>query len=194
MADGQKIPFGQKFNQGAARVTEELNAQNGKQLPCTVSNVSGSIVEIETQVKTALTIPKVNIPHFGGEWIRYPVQKGEKGFAISADASLNEMSGLGEGKADLYRNGNITPLVFMPIGNANWTPTNPNYLVMYGKDGVRIQSTVNAETYIELTADGIVIHGNVTHTGAFTSNGKDISNTHKHSGVQTGGGQTGTVV
>ena len=30
--------------------------------------------------------------------------------------------------------------------------------------------------------------------GSVTHNGKDIGNTHKHSGVQTGGGNTGVVV
>ena len=30
--------------------------------------------------------------------------------------------------------------------------------------------------------------------GSVTHNGKDIGNTHKHSGVQTGGGNTGYVV
>jgi hypothetical protein len=198
MADGQKIPFNQSINRNAQRNAEDRNAQNGKQLPCTVSaidtTVGGAIVEAQAEVSSGLTIPKIKIPHVGGEWIRYPVQVGEKGFFISADSSLNQTSGLGGGKANLTQPANLTPLAFMPVGNINWTPTpNPNYLVMYGKTGLRLQSTVNAETYIELTAGGIAIHGDVTITGTVTANGKVIDNTHTHGGVQTGGGTTGVV-
>lgn len=194
MADGQKLPFNQQINRGATRQAETVKSLDGKNFPCKITGVNGSIVEAETNVTSGFTIPKIKIPHVGAEWIRYPTQIGDMGMFVSADASLNVTSGLGGGKADLGKQGNLTPLAFLPIGNANWAPTpNPNYLVLYGKSGVRIQSTVNAETYIELTAGGIAIHGNVTITGTVTANGKRIDETHKHSGVQTGGGVTGTV-
>lgn len=194
MADGQKLPFNQQINRGATRQAEDQKSLDGKNLPCKITAVNGSIVEAEAAVSSGYTIPKITIPHVGAEWIRFPTQIGDKGMFISADASLNEISGLGGGKADLGKQGNLTPLAFLPIGNTNWTPTpNPNYLVLYGKTGVRIQSTVNAETYIELTAGGIAIHGNVTITGTVTANGKVIDNTHTHSGVQPGGGTTGQV-
>jgi hypothetical protein len=199
MADGQKIPFNQSINRNAQRNAEDRTAQNGKQLPCKVTaidtTVGGAIVEAQAEVSSGLTIPKIKIPHVGGEWIRYPVQIGERGFFISADASLNQTSGLGGGKANLTQPANLTPLAFMPVGNVNWTPTpNPDYLVMYGKTGLRLQSTVNAETYIELTGGGITIHGDVTITGTVTANGKVIDQTHTHGGVQTGGGTTGQVL
>ena len=198
MADGQKIPFNRAINRNAKRAADDRSAADGKQLPCSVTaidaTVGGAIVEAQAEVSSGLTIPKIKIPHVGGEWIRYPVQVGEKGFFLSADASLNATSGLGGGKADLTQPANLTPLAFLPIGNANWTPSpNPNYLVMYGKAGVRIQSTANAETFIELTAAGIAINGNVTITGTVTANGKIIDQTHTHGGVQTGGGTTGQV-
>lgn len=58
----------------------------------------------------------------------------------------------------------------------------------------------NRGNSIKLTATGIVITGNVTITGNITTTGtlqnnsKDISSTHKHSGVTTGAGQTGVPV
>jgi hypothetical protein len=180
MADGQKLPFNQQVNRGATRQAETVNSLDGKNLPCKITAVNGSIVEAEAKVTSGYTIPKIKIPHVGAEWIRYPTQIGDMGMFVSADASLNETSGLGGGKADLGKQGNLTPLAFLPVGNANWHPTpNANYLVMYGKTGVRIQSTVNAETYIELTASGIVIHG------AVSINGVDFS-THVHSDPQGG--------
>lgn len=41
---------------------------------------------------------------------------------------------------------------------------------------------------------GVTMVGAVNHTGTITSNGKDISDTHKHAGVTPGSGQTGSVV
>ncbi|SHF00391.1 phage baseplate assembly protein V [Modicisalibacter ilicicola DSM 19980] len=66
-------------------------------------------------------------------------------------------------------------------------------------------ATLNANTIINgnLTLNGnfsqpsgksATMAGDVAFTGAVTSNGKDISSGHKHSGVQTGGGKTGGVV
>jgi phage gp45-like len=58
----------------------------------------------------------------------------------------------------------------------------------------------NRGNSIKLTATGIVItgnvtiNGNITTTGTLQNNGKDISSTHKHSGVTTGGGQTGNPI
>lgn len=46
---------------------------------------------------------------------------------------------------------------------------------------------------ITVTAANIAITGNVAITGAFTVNGKNVSDTHTHSGVSTGSGNTGGV-
>lgn len=53
---------------------------------------------------------------------------------------------------------------------------------------------------LKLTETGFVITGNVTingnvaTVGTLQNNSKDVGSTHKHSGVQTGGGQTGNPV
>lgn len=41
---------------------------------------------------------------------------------------------------------------------------------------------------------GVSISGNIDSTGGITNNGKNIGSGHTHSGVQTGGGNTGGVV
>ena len=46
---------------------------------------------------------------------------------------------------------------------------------------------------IDIVATTIKINGGVVMTGTVTSNSKNISNTHTHSGVQTGSGTTGAV-
>lgn len=47
---------------------------------------------------------------------------------------------------------------------------------------------------MEFSNSGVTITGNLIINGQVTANGKRIDDTHKHSGVQTGGGQTGVVV
>jgi phage baseplate assembly protein gpV len=46
---------------------------------------------------------------------------------------------------------------------------------------------------IDIVATTIKLNGAVVMTGTVTSNGKNISSTHTHSGVQTGSGTTGAV-
>jgi len=192
MADGQKIPFNQAVSRNSQRNAEDRSALDGKQLPCSVTavdaTVGGAIVEAQAEVSSGFTIPKIKIPHVGGEWIRYPVQIGEKGFFISADASLNETSGLGAGKSDLTQPANLTPLAFMPVGNVNWTPTpDTNKTVIYGNDGVIIMDKITGSVMMTIDASGVHFNCPVY------CNGHRIDETHTHGGVQTGGGTTGQV-
>lgn len=52
---------------------------------------------------------------------------------------------------------------------------------------------VNADK-VAINSDEMTINANIKHTGTLTSNGKNISDSHSHSGVQPGPGNTGTVV
>jgi hypothetical protein len=40
----------------------------------------------------------------------------------------------------------------------------------------------------------LTVNGNVDTTGTLKNNTKDVGSTHKHSGVTTGGGQTGNPI
>ena len=207
----QKIPFQQSLNNFATRKVAKALQMMGQSLPATVTAVSGAIVTVSFDViaPDGVVLPQVTIPLFGGEWIRYPTQIGDKGFVIPSDVSLRHVSGLGTGVPDLTDTGNLTALVFMPIGNTEWVSVNPNYLVMYGKTGVEI-TTKNFDCKLTLTSSGITIdlnggnltinngnvsiNGNVSTTGTITNNGKNIGSTHEHSGVTTGSSNTGTPV
>lgn len=198
MSDGQKTPFTQSINRNAINKAQDAIQQTGQALPCSVvginATVGACIVTVKFEVISGFTLPQVEIPHFGGEWIRYPVQIGDKGVVIPIDARTNNTSGLGKGIADMIQPANLSSLVFMPVGNANWTPTDDvNKLVMYGHDGVIIKDSETGATVITLTASGITVHGDITATGTISSNGKIIDNTHTHTGVQTGSGTTGAV-
>jgi hypothetical protein len=187
--NAQKVPLARSLNDFAIARSKSALAQVGKSLPCSVVSVSGSIVTVKFELKAGvLTMPQVTIPVFGPEYIRYPIQPGDKGMAISADAYLGQMTGLGDGVADLTPRGNLSMLVFMPIGNKNWSASgDPLSTVIYGPNGVVLKDahgdgtltlnghslSVKVPAEIRMTAPTTVITGNLTvgtgATGTFTT-------------------------
>lgn len=159
MADNaQKTPLARSLNRFAEQKILDAMQLLGQQLPASVKAVAGSIVTVNFEVNAApFTLPTVTIPLFGPEYIRYPIQIGDKGFVVAADAYLDGMSGLGAGLTDLSMPANLAALVFFPIGNKTWSaPTNPNALELYGPDGVVLRDA-QKRTIITLTPDGITI-------------------------------------
>lgn len=163
----------------------------GRSLPCSVVSVQGSIVTVKFELTNIpFTIPQVTIPVFGPEYIRYPIQVGDKGFCVAADASLRGITDLGVGTADLVQPSNLGALVFYPIGNKNWSAVDGNALVMYGPNGCVIRDsgsgcvitltptgvkTVVGSTTVEVvgnkvtvTSTDVVINGNLTVHGVIT--------------------------
>jgi hypothetical protein len=232
--NAQKTPFAQSINRFAEQKIRGFMQLTGQALPCSVVSVNGSIVTVKFEITSNYTLPQVTVPVFGPEWIRYPIQVGDKGMVIPADAYLGGVSGLGTGTAGLNLPGNLSALIFMPIANANWSATDDaNALVLYGPDGVVIRDKgahckiVLTPTNITVTVPGgqtvtingmTVINGNAqingnlqlsgaiqsapgaTYTGDIKTAGNVIAGfatsdqvgltTHKHGGVQTGGGST----
>ena len=195
----------QAFAKGKAQDAIQLT---GKALPCTVSKViSSGIVEVNFEVDAGpFTLPRIQVPIEYPEYIRYPIQVGDKGFVIPADVRLGGITGLGSGTPNLSRPANLAALTFVWLGNTAWTDaTDPNALELYAPNGVIIRDT-DSTTTITLTPDGITIElgGDIT----INSNGYDVNvtgggdviaetislKTHTHSGVTTGGGDTGEPV
>lgn len=137
MADNaQKTPLARTLNQVAVKAALNQIQQIGKALPASVVSVSGSIVTVKFEVQSSFTLPNVTIPMAGPEYIRFPTQVGDKGIVLPADVSLGGISGLGMGTAALALQANLSALVFLPIANKNWSPSeNPNAIVLYGPDG-----------------------------------------------------------
>lgn len=136
----QKTPIGASIGKMArARALSHIH-NTGKALPATVRKVRGSIMQVQFEVDGGYTLPTVTVPLFGPEYSRYPMQVGDKGVLISADAPLGHMSGLGPEKAPgLSRPGNLSPLVFLPVGNDGWPKVDPNKIVNYGKGGAQLR-------------------------------------------------------
>lgn len=197
MADNaQKTPLVKSMNNFARAKALGQIQQQGKSLPASVVRVMGSIVQVKFEVQSGFTLPNVTVPLIGSEYARPPIQPGCKGLVIAADAYLGGMSGLGGGVADLTNRGNLTALVFSPIGNSGFSVVDGNAFVIYGPNGVVLRDS-NSVVVFTLTPGGIAITGNITITGSLTATGSITAGqgggdqvgvqTHTHVASGTGG-------
>lgn len=196
--NAQKTPTAQYLSQFAQKVVQRFLQQLGLSLPGQVASVAGSIATVKFNVTSQQNIPNRKMPMAGPEWIRYPTQVGDLGVAVAVSASLGPASGLGSGMPNLsQKQGNLANLFWMPISNANWSPTDdPNAVVIYGPTGVILRTkdaackiTVN-EAGITLTPPAglpVIINGNLWLTGnVFGSGGAEYAGNFHTTGTITG--------
>jgi len=154
--DHLRTPLAPALNAFAEKAINDAFQLTGKGLPCSVVSVSGSIVTVKFEVNSQFTLPDVTVPLFGPEYIRYPIQIGDKGAVVPFDAYLGGMSGLGGGVADLTQRANLSTLVFLPIGNKLWTSVDPNAVTIYGPNGVVLRDN-RSNSIITLTPTSITV-------------------------------------
>ena len=182
MGLSQKIPFAASLSNAIQTKIDENEQSSGQCYPCHVTEVNGSIVTInfEVIVPDGVTLPPVTCPIAESQYVRLPVQVGDKGIAIAANTRLGGISNLGLGYAPLINPSNLGGLVFMPIGDKKWFTVDGTYLFMYGINGVEL-TTINQDCKLTLTSTGITINlnggnlivnnGNTTMNGNLTVNG-----------------------
>lgn len=176
----QKTPLVSTLNRFAEGKADDANQILGKSLPCSVVTVvSSGVVVVKFEVQSSAlgaTLPNVMVPVAGSEYVRLPLQVGDKGMCVTADAYLGGVSGLGGGVAGLVQQGNLAALAFAPLGNKSWAPTpSPTAVVLYGVKGggVTLLSDITGQTVkIVLTSTGIAITGNVTLNGNLAVTGQ----------------------
>jgi hypothetical protein len=151
-----KKAFAQSIHPFAQKKALDQIQLTGKALPCSVVSVQGAIITVKFEIQDIYTLPNVTVPLFGPIYIRYPIQKGDKGMVIPADAYLGGMSGLGGGTANLTRRGNLSALVFLPIANTDWATVDPQSVTIYGPNGVVLRDT-DSHTTFTLTPSSINI-------------------------------------
>lgn len=157
--NAQKTHLARELNQFAAKKALDAIQKLGKALPASIVAVSGSIVTVKFELNSPFTLPQVTMPILGSQWARVPTQVGDKGVVQPADAYLGGMSGLGGGIADLTLPGNLSALVWMPVGNTDWDTVDPNQYVIYGPNGAVIRDS-NSNTTVTVDGQGnAVIHG-----------------------------------
>ena len=217
MSAEQKTPFAVSISNLIQGKLDENQQAFGFQLPCRVIEVNGSIVTVNFEIDTGgeFTFPPVTCPIAQSTYIRLPVQVGDFGMCISATARLGGVTGLGQGLAPLGLPFNLGALVYVPIGNVNWSSVDPNAVNINAPNGVVLRDTENNCT-VTLTPSGVnvsigstslivdstgvtvngkfTVNGNVETTGTLKNNGVSVGSTHKHSGVQTGTSNTGNPV
>lgn len=162
----QKIPLTASIAAAGIRSSQNRFFRAGKCYPCTVAAVSGAIITVNFEMQSDIyNLPQVKMPLFGPEYIRYPIQVGDKGMAIPADAYLGEMTGLGIGRAGFNEMPNLSTLMFMPLGNKNWQSVDAQSVTLYGPNGVVLRDSRSNVT-LTLTPSGVTInmggHGPVT--------------------------------
>jgi phage gp45-like len=247
MTAEQKTPFAVSISDYVQSKLEQNRQNFGWQLPCRVIAVNGAIVTVNFEIDTGgqYTFPPVTCPIAQSIYVRLPVQIGDLGMCISADARLGGITGLGV-KGALSPLGlpfNLGALVYVPLGANDWSSVDPNAVNINAPNGVVIRDTNNQCT-ITLTPSGVTIvrgstqviindtgitmygnllvHGSITgdngfhitggtgatmqitgdiaqtgnfaNTGTLTNNGVNVGSTHEHSGVQTGGSNTGVPI
>ncbi|HFK4064875.1 TPA: hypothetical protein ACG1UU_002279 [Kluyvera ascorbata] len=157
MSTEKKLNFAGNMNNFAANKIAQAQLMAGKVLPAAVVERNGNMVVIQVLLRNVpYVVPHLTVPLFGPEYIRYPMQPGNKGILIPADTYLGGISGLGGGTADLTPPANLSALTFLPISNTEWEGVDPNVLTMYGPEGVTLRDSGSNTTFL-LTPDSITI-------------------------------------
>mgnify|MGYP004708830465 FL=1 len=157
MSTEKKLSFAGNMNNFAANKIAQAQLMAGKVLPAAVVERNGNMVVIQVLLRNVpYVVPHLTVPLFGPEYIRYPMQPGDKGILIPADTYLGGVSGLGGGTADLTPPANLSALTFLPISNTEWDSVNSNVLTMYGPEGVTLRDSGSNTTFI-LTPTSITI-------------------------------------
>ncbi|MBL0907801.1 hypothetical protein G5645_07305 [Pectobacterium carotovorum] len=157
MSIEQKLSLARNMNRFMDQRLEEAFQIAGQVLPASIVSQSGNMVTVSFELHdTPYVFPQVTIPLFGPEYIRYPMQSGDKGIVIPADAYLGGVSGQGGGVADLTPPANLSALVFLPISNTEWDGVDGKVLTMYGPEGVTIRDAGSNTTFL-LTPQSITI-------------------------------------
>lgn len=192
MSNGQKFPFLKALNNAIHTASEDRAAIEGRSLPCHVVGVDGQIVTVQfDMLPDGTQYPQVTIPIATFEYIRYPVQIGDKGVTVAADVSLRGISGLGTGIASRALTLSLVPLFFVPLSNAGWTKEDPDKIVLYGPDGAILKTADGASSItvepgkitekadaIYLTAKNIYLGGGTIHlNGPIVQDAGEMSDT-----------------
>jgi hypothetical protein len=182
--NNQKTPLAFSLEIAAQRKVQDAIALTGRSLPAQVVSVdgTGTIVTVKLLVQTNLfTLPNVQCPVATSQFARAPIGPGVQGVVWSMDTYIGGVSGLGGGNADLSLPGNLSALIFIPVGNTGFSPTDdPNAYVLYGPDGVILR---DSQSLIKLRLQPalavldlppgvpLVINGNVVISGGLALGG-----------------------
>ena len=131
--DQQKTPLSRTLTALSRSQAQDNTARIGLRLPGKVAAVSGSIVTVNFEA--GIPVQQMRMAVATSKYCRVPIQVGDEGFATTADAYLGGVTGLGGGTADLTQRGNLSALVWVPLGNAGWSTVDPTSMHLESADG-----------------------------------------------------------
>lgn len=157
MSIDSKINFSRNMHGFVSdRITQAMQMK-GKILPAEVVARNDNMITVKFLLRDIpWTLPQVTIPLFGPQYVRYPMQTGDRGIVIPADTYLGGVSGQGGGVADMTPPPNLGALVFLPVSNTEWQSVDPDMLTAYGPEGVTLRDSSAKTTFI-LRPDSIAI-------------------------------------
>ena len=157
MTINQRLNFAKSMNNFAEEKIAEAMQLVGKVLPATIVRQSGKMVTVSFSLTNIpFTLPQVTIPLFGPQYVRYPMQPGDRGIVIPADTYIGGMSGLGGGVADLTQPANLSALVYLPISHTEGQDVDGQVVTVYGPEGVTLRDSGSNTTFL-LKPDSIAI-------------------------------------
>ncbi|MGT5837850.1 hypothetical protein ACRW64_24315 [Escherichia coli] len=157
MSIDNKLNFASSMNRFTERKIENALQKSGKVLPASVVKQNGNMITVSFELRDIpYVLPQVTIPLFGPQYIRYPMQPGDKGIVIPADTYIGGVSGQGGGIADMTPPANLSALVFLPISNTEWQGVDGQVVTVYGPEGVTLRDSGSNTTFL-LKPDSIAI-------------------------------------
>lgn len=157
MSIDNKLNFASSMNRFTERKIENALQKSGKVLPASVVKQTGNMITVSFELRDIpYVLPQVTIPLFGPQYIRYPMQPGDKGIVIPADTYIGGVSGQGGGIADMTPPANLSALVFLPISNTEWQGVDGQVVTVYGPEGVTLRDNGSNTTFL-LKPDSIAI-------------------------------------
>ncbi|MGA7539948.1 MAG: hypothetical protein WBW93_14405 [Steroidobacteraceae bacterium] len=183
MGDAQKTPLSRTLSSLATQQALNEIQQLGLRLPGHVVAVNGAIVTVAFDVE-GITLPQVTMAAQMSKYMRAPIQVNDLGYATTADAYLGGVTGLGGGTADLTQRGNLSALVWVPVGNKAWSTPDPTASVMTSANGEFVVSVGNSGITMSYSGTTLL---QIDTSGNVTINGR-VFLEHIHSNIAGGGG------
>lgn len=197
--NSRKTPLASSLNRFARKTINDAYQLTGKALPASIVSADQGIVTVKFEVTAGSTpLPNVTIAIAESQYNRLPLQPGDNGVVVPADVLLGGITGLGSGTPSLYSQAaNLGALVFLPTANAGWADVDGTKTFTAGPNGAIIQDLSGAAIINVDKTNGIKLsfggHSIEIKSDNVYIDGKPFL-PHSHSGVMTGGSDTGPVV
>ena len=140
----------------------------------------------------------------GGEGrITFPINQGDSCLVLFNDRDMDNWFASGQTMQPRTNRYHDFSDAIALVGLRNMQNKITDYLadgveLKYGGSTIKLQNgkvtLTNGTAKVEMDSSNISITGNVSITGTFMVNGKNVGDTHVHSGVSTGPSNTGGVV